>query len=126
MTIPIAVPSYYGLGEILAEVFDDGMLADDLAIFLTYIEVNVLAGFLHTTGHHDGADHWLRSHQAGCDAPTGTKASLPDPGDTPGPASAQHRLEWPMHSPARSPVHGRHALRTRRRRGRRITGHATQ
>ncbi|MBQ0928589.1 hypothetical protein [Saccharopolyspora endophytica] len=69
MTIPIAVPSYYDPGEILAEVFEDGILADDLAVFLTCIEVNVLAGFLHATGRHDGGDYWLRSHQAGCDAP---------------------------------------------------------
>lgn len=69
VTTPSAVPSYYDPGEILAEVFDDGMLADDVAGFLTCIEVNVLAGFLDAVGRHDGAEDWLQCHRAGCPTP---------------------------------------------------------
>ncbi|WP_406690542.1 hypothetical protein REH65_32385 [Saccharopolyspora sp. ID03-671] len=69
MTTPNAAPSYYDPADVLAEVFDDETLADDLAAYLTCVEANVLAGFLDSTGRHDGAQCWLRAHRVGCNAP---------------------------------------------------------
>lgn len=69
VTTPIAVPGHYDPGEILAEVLDDHLLADDLAVYLTCIEVNVLAGFLDATSRHNGAEYWLECHRSSCPTP---------------------------------------------------------
>ncbi len=63
------VPSHYDPIQVLAEVFDHGLLANDVGPALTCFEVNVLAGFLESIGRHDGARYWLMAHQQDCDEP---------------------------------------------------------
>lgn len=57
------VPSHYDPVAVFAVVFDNGLLAGDLAPQLTCDEVNVLGGLLESAGHTDGARYWLRCHR---------------------------------------------------------------
>ncbi|GAB3289140.1 hypothetical protein [Parasphingorhabdus pacifica] len=63
------VPSHYDPIQILAETFEDEMLANHIGPALTCFEVNVLASFLDSICHHDGANYWLLAHQQDCDEP---------------------------------------------------------
>lgn len=70
MTTPSTdVPSHYDPAEILAEVFDHGLLANHVGPALTCSEVNVLAGFLESIGRQAGARYWLVAHQQHCNEP---------------------------------------------------------
>lgn len=53
--------------EHFTRVWSDRYLAADLAATLTCEEADSLADVLHTAGHHEAAETWIKAHAAGDD-----------------------------------------------------------